>query len=220
MIQQDYILRLVEQMTRVLAQVLFFKGAKQVDDAKDLLDEVGKLLGLADRHALIHQPPSALLALSTHGGRLHGDFLNTLADLLVEAGLLAPQDSTEQHRAFTNALHLYLMFPADPEAPLPMDLNQKIDFTLARLGDQGLPATVYPLLHAHFERRGAFAKAEDYLYHWAALAPVQARQAGAGYYERLLALPDTLLTAGRLPRAEVLEGQATWNQHYPIDESI
>ncbi len=214
MIRQDYILRLVEQMTRILAQVLFFKRAKQVEDALDLLDEVGKLLGQQNSHDLIHQPPAALLALATHDGQLHGGFLLTLADLLFEAGLLEETEERSRHMAWSNALHLYLMLPKDPSTPFPMDLNDKIDRLLKRLAPKPLAPTLYPLLHTHFETRGDFAKAEDYLYHWAKADPAQAREPGFAFYDRLVSLSSSLLKAGHLPRTEVREGRKAWGNLY------
>lgn len=94
------------------------------------------------------------------------------------------------------------------------DLNDKIADSSAELSGFVLPEATEWRLFEFAVMRGDYAGAEDRLFRLLNdLGPTPAvTQRGQRFYSRLRTLPDEKLAVGDLPRAEVEEGQATFDR--------
>lgn len=84
MIQKDYILRLTEELAKVLAQLI----GKNTDAALEMLDEAYQHYLKMDRAFLDSLPPDEFLHILTQKHQLHVNHLELLAELLAEEGRL------------------------------------------------------------------------------------------------------------------------------------
>ncbi|MEM1127719.1 MAG: hypothetical protein AAGI71_13790 [Bacteroidota bacterium] len=117
MIQRDYILRQVQQLAQVLAQVLFHKRAAQTVEAEQALTEgLEEALGmnLEDVRGLSRQE---LLALCRPGRTLAGEMSVAVADLLREDEVAAGRE---------RARWLYEAALAN-RAVVPFDVHDRIE---------------------------------------------------------------------------------------------
>ena len=116
MIQQDYILREVQQLARVLAQVLFHKRAGQTDEAQEALAEgLGRVSG-TEAAELLDMPREVLVARCSADGALAGEKAVAVADLLREEGSAPARE---------RALWLYEAALASGAA-VPFDIHERI----------------------------------------------------------------------------------------------
>ena len=116
MVQQDYILRQIQQLAQVLAQVLFRKRSDQSEEAQHALAEgLERALGM-DLLALRRLSRDEVLALCAPGGLLAGDASVAVAALLSE-------DSSSDGRR--RALWVYHWALASGQA-VPFDVHERI----------------------------------------------------------------------------------------------
>src|SRR5213076_534213 len=100
-----------------------------------------------------------------------------------------------------------------------LDLLQRIDELVQRLGDRPLPAPVLRRLFRYLEDRGLYATAEDALYEWLDLNDTDALKEAVMFYERLSQKSDEELVRGNLPRSEVEEGRASLIRRHGVSGS-
>lgn len=209
--RQDYILRMIDQLTAVILRIAGFR--REGDDEAALAatsGAVGRLTGLSPSlvHALSEED---LVNLLTARGAVDAGRALAVAELLrEEAAIYADQgNEAESYPRDLKALRLYLeVLPEIRDAGRgePPGLAEVIE----RLEGYELPPATEARLSAHFEASGHFARAEEALR--ARLDPADPDPALLdrlrAFYQRLLARPDAELAAGCLPRAEVREALA------------
>jgi len=206
MIRNDYILRLIEQLVRLLARVLHLEDMRAYDEALRLLrQESERLVGLdggmmevLDADAIrrtLRLPEVALVA---------GRILEEMA-LIYEA-------QGDHHRSTATAvktLDLYVgAMDADPEA-VDAEYVSRMSGLADALEERELTWEDRRTLMRCHEKLGNFAKAEDALFDLLEEDFDRERTIadGCAFYDRLLKKSDEELVAGGLPRAEVLDGQ-------------
>jgi hypothetical protein len=209
---QDYIMRMIEQMTGFLMRVVMLRKSGKPQEAVEQISEAyGRLTGVDGSlvHALSEED---LIGLLRARGTLDPQRALSLAELLREEG--HAYDDLDQPAAavprYLKALRLYLeMLPDFEEAPGGYD-PAALDDLLERLDPADLPPMTFELLLHHFESSGQFDEAENVL-----LAQIDAHDEapdlvafGQDFYRRLLLQPDAALVEGGLPRAEVEDGLA------------
>jgi hypothetical protein len=103
---------------------------------------------------------------------------------------------------------LYTLAQADStESP---EFVPKVEAFVLALQDAPLPPSTQLGLVRHYERVGAFGKAEDALFSMLQTLPAEptALEFGLAFYHRLAAQSDASLSAGNLPRSELSAGLA------------
>ena len=97
----------------------------------------------------------------------------------------------------------------DSDFELP-EFVPKIDLLRDELSDVSLPLQTLAALWRHYERIGAYARAEDALAELLEAEPANADLVveAKAFYQRLLRQSDSTLEAGNLPRPEVEAGLA------------
>jgi len=214
MIRRDYILRMIEELRRVLAGIVALKQERRWQEVEGTLDEQFKRLvgvGAAEAVVLSETDLSARLMQgeTTQFVREKARFLTAL---FREAGDAAvAQDRTDEGQAlYLKGLHLLLGMQDSGEPSDHPDFVPSIEVFTAALSDAPIPAQTLAMLMRHYERRGEFGKAEDALFGLLDGTPAthEVVDFGLAFYERLRGQRDAALTAGNLPRSELDAGLA------------
>ena len=214
MINRDYILRMIEQLSRFLAKALLMKEGKEYLEAVTEVKKAGKMfLGLS---------PEAMDALSDK------DLIQlwrVAKDLDAEKCALAAQifkaegevyeDQGDNEKAVTSYLKSLSLLTETInflKEKIPSELIATVDFLAEHLDFTSLPFSLQQKVFTTYAIIGRFAKAEDLLFE---MVKEDASFAGEGrrFYEQLLKRSDEDLEKGNLPRAEVLESLAQLNKH-------
>jgi hypothetical protein len=212
MIRRDYIVRMIEEMGRALAQIRALRQSGRAEAARQMVDAECEKLAALGVTGILALSETELLARVSEGQFAQTVHLRTLAvvSLLREAAEIASgEDKTEKARAiYLKALHLLLgVLAQDDPAGFP-EFVPGVEAIVTALQDQPLPAQTQALLMRHYEATGQFAKAEDALYSILDEVGPDAEviRFGRAFYERLLRRSDASLAAGNLPRDEAEEG--------------
>ncbi|NMM53222.1 DUF6483 family protein [Paenibacillus aquistagni] len=221
MYQRDYLMRIIQEMTTMLGQLLGLQNEKKrselLEEWEELLDRRFRIKGdLADSLS-----SADLIKLFFRHGNLQVDELQAFAIALTERAQLIQDAARERHPA-SIAVH----DEDDMEASYIARMMQAYTLLLtARLNGSDrsmlnvqailseMPHKLRPyrledelleLLWRWHALEHRYAEAEDACYEWVERDDARLKQA-VEWYEHLLQLQDDELEAGDLPRAEVEE---------------
>lgn len=210
-VRSDYLLRLIQQLARVVARLMELRGARRYDDAVALLDETtrqffGVDLRLATALAL---PDLMALLAEKHGSTARSAEL--LAEILVQEAEIRREtgDGDRAAAALRRAGALVLAATGLPDlTPDELQEGSRLAGQLRRAGATTLGTEELRRMAELHERAGDFGAAEDayFLLRSRADAEPDATERARAFYERLLARSDEELELGGLPRDEVREG--------------
>lgn len=215
MVQRDYLMRMIEQVTAVGAYVLRLPQAQRDEATLAVIDRTLREwlgFGLDTTDANTAEGLAALLRLTRPGqyGRTRAnDELHALASLLhAEAEVYAALGDEDAHRRRAEKAVLLHLIVAREQSP-PPPVTEEIDVLVRQLADGGVPGDMARELIGYYERVGRYADAEDWLFALLdAEGDADASAIGVAFYGRLLALSDEALEAGNLPHDEVEAGLA------------
>lgn len=213
--QKDYILRLIQQFSRVLMQILHLREIKDYEGALTYIDDVFRqTLGFSSD--LINSvPDEPLLAMLTSFDILDIEKCLLVAHLLkAEGDIYVDQgDFDTSYYRYLKSLHLFLtiLLLSDSDITDP-DIFLEIEGLLNKLEDFELPVKIKSQLFRYYERVGQYSKAEDILFEVIEAdgdgSEADIVERGIAFYERLLKKKDTELAAGNFSREEAREGLA------------
>lgn len=208
MIHNDYILRMISQLAKVLAHIVQLREKGRDDDALREVDQsMQKLCGLNSQ--LVNSLSEASLIAALRGGAtLDVGKCLVLAGLLKEeADVLLDRDREDDAAArYLKSLALYLEAMHDDARLVLPSYVERIQTVAEALDEFMMPLEIRTSLMEYYEMSGAFGAAEDVLLDMLEDEEDDAQAIGTGFYERMLALSDDELATGDLPRDEVLEG--------------
>lgn len=208
MIHNDYILRMISQLAKVLAHIVQLREKGRDDDALREIDQsMQKLCGLNSQ--LVNSLSEASLIAALRGGAtLDVGKCLVLAGLLKEEGdVLLDRDREDDAAArYLKSLALYLEAMHDDARLVLPSYVERIQTVAEALDEFMMPLEIRTSLMEYYEMSGAFGAAEDVLLDMLEDEEDDAQAIGTGFYERMLALSDDELATGDLPRDEVLEG--------------
>ncbi len=208
MIHNDYILRMISQLAKVLAHIVQLREKGRDDDALREIDQsMQKLCGLNSQ--LVNSLSEASLIAALRGGAtLDVGKCLVLAGLLKEeADVLLDRDREDDAAArYLKSLALYLEAMHDDARLVLPSYVERIQTVAEALDEFMMPLEIRTSLMEYYEMSGAFGAAEDVLLDMLEDEEDDAQAIGTGFYERMLALSDDELATGDLPRDEVLEG--------------
>jgi tetratricopeptide (TPR) repeat protein len=213
MINRDYILRMIEQLSRALAKVLLYKEAGECQEAIGELKKVGKLfLGLSPE-AMEVLTEHELLSLWSVGGDLDAEKCALAAQIFrTEGEVYEHQGNLESTSAsYEKSLGLLTHTINFLKEKIPSELIASLEFLAGHLDVDALPMELQRKLFAAYGTLGKFAKAEDLLFEIIERDPSFIRE-GKRFYEELLKRKDEELVKGNLPREEVTESLNELNQ--------
>ncbi len=202
--QRDYLVRMINQMTEAMGQIVGLRRQMKQEEAlqiiDDLLDKRFRLSGRLIRSLSEEE----LIKVMTTNGLVERENVAAIAYLLKQEALLR-QDlgkEAESYELHVRALKLFLGLALLKEEPELLSLQEQIEEQLELLSAYELPAPAKRLIMSWHEAEGHYDQMENVLYE---LYEDRACTKGelAAAYERLLRLDDEALLAGRLSRDEV-----------------
>jgi len=221
MIQRDYILRKIEEFRTLLAALAAMKDAQRWRPLGASLDEQFQKLVGADPAAAVTLTETELLAKLMEGDGIQFVREKTifLIRLFKEAGdcAMAQEQSEAGQAYYLKGMHLLLGLASGNEALETPEFLPDIDVFRKVLYNTPLPSRTLLMLMQHYERTGAFARAEDALFALLDAEPGNEAVWGLGmaFYERMDHHSDADLLAGDLPREELKAGLAALQQRRP-----
>ncbi len=212
MIRRDYILRMIEEFIQVLARVNSLKKSQLWQEAGGVIDaEFQRLVG-AGPQAVSKMTETEILAkiIQSEPTQVVHYKAGLLTALLHQAGEVATaQNQLEEGRAcYLKGLNLLLETLANWDTSDFPEFLPKVEVFVIALQDTPLPLTTQARLMQHYERIGAFGKAEDALFTLLETQPNEPKllDFGIAFYQRLARQSDASLIAGNLARAEINAG--------------
>lgn len=224
MAQRDYILRMFEEMSRVLAQIIYHQQIKDYAAAHDLLDEqLKQTLGMSSDflHSLSDE---TLLAMLTTLDTLNVEKCWLVATLLkAEGDLFADEkDEDRSYYSYLKACNLFLEALHEQHLNKEIEPVPEIEELYEKLNEYELPLRTQQLFFWYFEYTGKYNQAVDLLFEVLESASTDESEnieeleeilkEGEAFYTRLLGKSDASLEIAHLSRDEISEGVTRLHQ--------
>ena len=224
MAQRDYILRMFEEMSRAVAQIIYQREIKDYQATHDLIDEQFKQtlgMGSGFLHSL---PDETLLSMLTALGALNIEKCWLIATLLKAEGDLyaGEHDESKSYYSYLKSCNLFLEALYNQNQQRDIAQIEEIEELLEKLEDYELPLRTRQLLFWYFEYTGRYGNAEDILFDILEEEPgdetesvesaEEMRAKGEAFYAHLLGKNDSALETGNFSRAEIKDGLARLHQ--------
>lgn len=207
MIERDYIMRMISQLTQSLVRVLLHRHAHEFPLARKELESAYKsLLGLTPE--LLHQfSDLQLIEMFGNDEDIKATKSYILGSLMKEEGeiLQSEGNADGSDQMFLRALSLLLASFNSAENEAEPGHLDKINQLLANLYGAEFPVHVDEHLLKCHELTGKYDKAENVLFELVETDPSWIDK-GLAFYQRALRLSDDQLAAGGLSRDEIHTG--------------
>lgn len=226
MTQRDYILRMFEEMSRVLAQIVYHRQIKDYQAAHDLIDEQFKQTFGMSLGFINSLSDETLLAMLTTMGTLNVDKCWLVAILLKANGEIYEdeQDEDNSYYSYLRACNLLLEALYEQHQTKNIETIAEVEETLDKLEDYELPLRTRQLLFWYFEHTRRYSKAQEALFdileteaddEMENIEEIEEMlEKGEAFYARLLGKSDAELKPAGFSRAEINEGLARLHKHY------
>ncbi|WP_159888207.1 DUF6483 family protein [Paenibacillus puerhi] len=217
MYQRDYIMRLIEQMAQVIAQVINKRGQALQERLNILNQAMKRLVGL-DSRLVLGLAVRDLLELISQGGRPDTGKALAISDMMMARGkLLKEEGASSAEQALEEAARwvelLLRVRASEEEETLLQEIDQRIESGLEAIGRSPISKELLELLIPYYEETGRLAKAEDALFHRldaeegespeSSEERLKLLEMSLERYEKWTKLDEDQLTIGGLSRAEV-----------------
>lgn len=207
MFQRDYFMRMIEQMTEVLGQVMKLRREQKQEEALWVIDELlDKRFRLSSK--LIRSlSDDDLMKVMTTNGLLETDHMQAIAILIKQEAELYDElgRENESYGLYMKALRLFVRLSLHGAEPTIVEPREQIAELLEQLRPYELPDSLKQLLMEWYEAEGRYDIVENMLYELLEAKAISTAEA-ADVYRRLLLYSDAQLAAGGLPREEVEHG--------------
>lgn len=217
MYQRDYLLRMIQEMTTLIARTL---GLREQKEKKELLQEWEELLDRRFRMTSMLAESlriEDLMRMFNRHGRIQADELQAFAVILLERadlerdiGLDAGQRRDEVQAVYIQRimkgyeLLLEAMLHDSDRRLLPV--MEQANKVTQELRVYKLPLSLLERIWLWHDRDGRYAEAENACYDWINTEPhsdTERKQAALIWYRKLLEVGEEQLEAGGLSREEV-----------------
>ncbi len=152
--QQDYILRIIEQFIQAIASIMRRRKAKDYTEARKLIGTAGRsLLRIDIDLLLLFHPDQIIDHFKDFTHRLETEKCVLAADLFYELALIEEAEKKPEAalRLKTLCLHLYtIAIPAEKQFQTP-EYFEKVDQLIQELADQPLSPKVLESLRPYQE---------------------------------------------------------------------
>ncbi|MGO4372979.1 DUF6483 family protein [Paenibacillus sp. 2TAB19] len=217
MFQRDYFMRMIEQMTEAVGQILQLRRERKQEEALLVLDELlDKRFRLSSK--LIRSlSDEDLVRMMTTNGLLEADHLGAIAILVRQEAELHAELGREDESFVLSikALHLFLRLSLADTETVIVNPNEQIAELLEELLPYELPVHTKKLLSTWHEAEGRYDQVENMMHELLDDRVLSAADA-TDIYRRLLLQDDERLVAGGLPRAEIEQGLRELNDQYKL----
>ncbi len=207
MLTKDYIKRMIDVLTKVLARLVFLKQGKDFEEAFKEIDQVTKELFGFDRLLINSISDSQLIKMIGNNESLLAPNCYLLGVLFKEEADIYELQSFSKKSLEKYERSLNLFVEGLKNSPILIEPSQlsKIDNVVEKIEDQEINIRTEESLFFYYEFTGKFDKAEDIIFDLIDFNS-QYKLDGISFYKRLLEKSDNDLIKGNLPRQEVEEG--------------
>lgn len=231
--QRDFIMRMIEQMTTVVAQVVGLKRDRKPAEIIIVVNASLEKMFRLNSNLINSLSDRDLLDMMKTNDLLQTEKALAVGYLLKEEGeaLEALDRKDESYRRYMKSLSLFLSAAYEGANTKMIDFHLQIDELLVHLENYELPVSYQLRLFTYYDQSGRFADAEDAIFNLAVLSNYELNEnntrsedqqitmetisnEGLLFYERILAKDDITLIEGRLPRQEAIDGYEEWQQKY------
>ncbi|KRE32587.1 DUF6483 family protein [Paenibacillus sp. Soil522] len=212
MFQRDYFMRMIEQMTEAVGQIMNLRRERKHEEALLFIDELLDKRFRMSSKLIRSLSDEDLMKMMTTNGILEADQMQAIAILMKQEAELYSELGREDESFFAHvkSLHLFLRLSlagAEPmiDEPVIFEPRAQIKALIERLLPYELSAPTKRLLMEWHEAEGQYDLAENVMYELMgddALKPSEAED----IYRRMLLQPNERLEAGGLPREEIEQG--------------
>lgn len=207
MFQRDYFMRMIQQMTEAIGQIMQLRKERKQEEGLLLLDELLEKHFHLSRKLISSLSDEDLVKVVSRNGMVDVEQLQAIALLLKQEALLQ-NDLGKERESFGSAvrsLRLFLRLSIMKAEPIAGGINDQIAELLSLLEPYELPLSAKRLLLDWHEAKGRYDQVENIIYELMEDSAMPAADA-AVIYRRLLKLDDEQLKSGGLPREEALQG--------------
>lgn len=206
MFQRDYFMRMIEQMTQSIGQVMGMRDRKEHLEALAIVDELLDREFRLNSRLIDSLTDKELVGMLTRAGILDHGSLQGIALLLREKGEIYEEqgDMEASYAALLKSLNLFLRGALEDAEPATAEPREEIVKLQSLLGAYELPEETKRLLLEWQESEQHFDQAENLLYELLEDGRMSLQEA-EDFYLRLLALPAERLASGGLSLGEVQE---------------
>ncbi|CAM4021221.1 DUF6483 family protein [Paenibacillus alkaliterrae] len=214
MFQRDYFMRMVEQMTEAIGQIMNLRRERKQEEAllviDDLLDKRFRLSSKLIRSL----SDEDLMKVMTTNGVLETDHMQAIALLMKQEALISGELGREDESFSANvkALQLFVRLSLAGAEPTIAEPREQIAELLEELRPYELPVPTKRLLIEWHIAEGRYDRAENVMHELLEDNALWTEEAAA-IYRRMLLESDERLLAGGLPRDEVEQGLSALMQH-------
>ncbi|MFX3636167.1 MAG: DUF6483 family protein [Candidatus Pristimantibacillus sp.] len=207
MFQRDYFMRMIEQMTTALGQIMQLKREMKQGEALLVIDELlDKRFGISG-NLIRSLSDKDLMGVLTTNGVIETDNIQAIAILLKqEAELydeLGKEDASFHH--YLKSLHLFMRLSLVDAPHTIVNSADEAAQILDKLKSFELPNDTKLLQAEWHEGEGQFDQAENVLHELLEDGVIE-REEVDGFYRRLMLYDDERLIVGGLPREELTMG--------------
>ena len=207
MFQRDYFMRMIQQMTEAIGQIMQLRKEHKQEEGLLLLDELLEKHFHLSRKLISSLSDEDLVKVVSRNGMIDAEQLQAIALLLKQEALLQNDlgRERESYGSAIRSLRLFLRLSIMKAEPIAGEINGQIEELCSVLKPYELPLSAKRLLLEWHEAEGRYDQVENIMYELIEDSAMPAADA-AVIYRRLLELDDMQLEAGGLPREEALQG--------------
>lgn len=207
MFQRDYFMRMIQQMTEAIGQIMQLRKERKQEEGLLLLDELLEKHFHLSRKLISSLSDEDLVKVVSRNGMIDAEQLQVIALLLKQEALLQNDlgRERESYGSAIRSLRLFLRLSIMKAEPIAGEINGQIEELCSVLKPYELPLSAKRLLLEWHEAEGRYDQVENIMYELIEDSAMPAADA-AVIYRRLLELDDMQLEAGGLPREEALQG--------------
>lgn len=218
LLHRDYFMRQMEQAIRLMQMAFGLIKLKDYPEAFEMLDDGFQRFFGVNSLFINAMPVEYLLSMLTQGEVLDADGCLLMAALLKAEGEVyeASDDDERCYHRYVRALRLILAaFESKRQHNCPPEWAE-IDDLVQKLAQFELPIEVQGELFGYYHAVARYAQAEDVFWQWVETSEFHQNVVNRGhkFYNKLLTLSDEALSAGSLPRSEVLAGLEEISPYY------
>ncbi len=209
MIRSDYIMRMIEQLSRVLVQIVFHKKNGEYEQAVVQINSTLKSLVGLDPEIIKALPAEEIIRLLHIGDQLEAGKCLVIGRLLKEQAEISQiSDPTDLSisELYEKSLSLYLEAILSIQDFKETGYLQDVTELISVLDGYSLNQSVKFKLFRYYEWSGEYAKADNLLFELIEADYPEIKSIGIAFYQRLQRKSDADLVLGGLPRLEVEEG--------------
>ncbi len=209
MLHKDYIMRMIEQFSNVLAQIIFNREIKKYELAESEIQKAYKDLLGSDREFILSLSDDTILQLFKSSSDTGYERCVFIAELLNEEAQIVESKGGSARIAsdlYSKTFSVLAQVIIESKYWRQEYYLQKLNDLAEKIHQNDIPAKTQFKLFRFYEISGSFAKAENILFALIELQYPVIFIEGEQFYQRLLKRTDEELCAGNLPRDEVNDG--------------